>query len=81
MSRRLALARGGSGAAPLGRGPPGPRFALRAAGAARYLEVRRGAAGPVVQLSAAPPVNFCRPSADHLFRRLVERPAPWGPAP
>ena len=42
----------------------------------RHLEVRHGAEGPLVQLSDAPPVNFCRPSADPLFRSLA---AVFGP--
>lgn len=37
----------------------------------RHLEVMKGAAGPVVRLTSAPPENFCRPAVDVLFRSVA----------
>jgi two-component system chemotaxis response regulator CheB len=37
-----------------------------------HLVLERGAAGPRTRLSDAPPVNYCRPAVDVLFRSAVE---------
>jgi two-component system chemotaxis response regulator CheB len=38
----------------------------------RHMEVERGANGiPVIRINANPPENFCRPSADALFRSVA----------
>jgi len=43
----------------------------------RHMLVERGPHGPVVRLSDAPPVNFCRPAVDPLFEAVA---AIYGPA-